>query len=144
MLDSNARNFRKTQLFSGLDANRAIEDGIAAPDQDRITKAERGDRGCDFTNVSRLLASYIARRADEIGGGDLFDRQRRQKIVAPPQGRSGCQGRKTRAATFALSLQIPSECWRLVGDPIRREPFRPPSFRSADELSFTGGKLFDS
>ena len=90
MLDSNAGNSEKTQLFGGLDANRAIQDGIAAPDQHGIAKAERGDRGCDFTNMSRFLTSHIARRADEIGKENLFDHQRRQKIVALPQGRSVC------------------------------------------------------
>ena len=77
-------------MLGGLGANHAIQDGIAAPDQHRIAKAERGDRGCDFPNMSRFPTSHIARRADEIGGGDLFERQRRPKVVAPPQGWSGC------------------------------------------------------
>ena len=61
MLDSNAGNSGKTQLFGGLDANRAIQDGIAAPDQHGIAKAELGDRGCNFTNVSRFLPEPAAR-----------------------------------------------------------------------------------
>ena len=91
MLNANAGNSGKTQLFGGLDANHPIQDGIAAPDQHGIAKTELGDRGCDFTNLSRFLTPHVARRADEIGQREFFNPQGRQKIVTPPQGRSGGQ-----------------------------------------------------
>ena len=50
MLNANAGNSGKTQLLGRLDANHAIQDGIATSDQHGIAKAELGDRGCDFTN----------------------------------------------------------------------------------------------
>ena len=74
MLDANAGDAGKAQLPGGLDADRAMHDGIAAADQHGIAKAERGDRGGDFANMSRLLTPHVARRADEIGEGDFFDR----------------------------------------------------------------------
>ena len=87
MLNANAGNSGKTQLLGRLDANHPIQDGIAAPDQHGIAKAELGDRGCDFTNLSRFLTPHVARRADEIGQREFFNPQGRQKIVTPPQGR---------------------------------------------------------
>ena len=131
MPDANAGNSGKPQLLSGLDANCAIEDGVAAPDQHGVAKAELGDRGGDFANMSRFLTPHLARRAGEIGRGYLLDRQSGQKIVAPPQRRSGRQRRKTLAAALALSLQLRSESRRLVGDFIEGGHFYPLSSEAA-------------
>ena len=96
MLNANAGNSGKTQLLGRLDANHPIQDGIAAPDQHGIAKAELGDRGCDFTTLSRFLTPHVragpmrsARESSSIlKGGRRSLRRRRGGAEANDERRS--------------------------------------------------------
>ena len=83
MLNANAGDSEKTQLLGRLDANHPIQDGIAAPDQHGIAKAELGDRGCDFTNLSRFLSAegYGVITAADGATGIEAARERRPDLI---------------------------------------------------------------
>ena len=106
MLDAYARDSIEAQLLRRLVARFAVNELVAASDQERVAETEEADRGRDLSHMSGIKLAQLPG-----GGPKLFQRnvgklQAREYVVASSMRRR-CEGHPLLA--FASAAALPSQ-----------------------------------
>ena len=100
MLDADARDSIEAQLLGCRVARFAVNELVAASDQERVAETEEANRGSDFSHVSGIELAQLPG-----GGPKLFERN-----VGKLQAREAC-----RCVVYAPQIRGPSAPGLRVG-----------------------------
>src|SRR5436309_12708395 len=109
MIGPDAGYVGEAQKLRRLDPDDAVEHAVSLVDQNRIAKAQTGDRGRDLPKMSRFDLAHIARRDAEVCRGALDKLELRHEIVA-----NGVWRRRARGELRQFLAPPPAFCLETV------------------------------
>jgi hypothetical protein len=107
MLDAYARDSIEAQLLRRLVACFAVDELVAATDQERIAETEEADRGTNLLHVSWIKLTQLSGGGSKLSEQNVGKLQAREHVIASSM-RRGCQSHPFLAlpALAALPSQL--------------------------------------
>jgi hypothetical protein len=104
MVDSHGGDYIEALLFCRFEPHFAVDDLVAATDEDRLTEAKGADRAGNFAYVDGVETAKLSLCRPKLPQGHVRDGQERQQIVAERGRRRDGFGHSAEVIASATAL----------------------------------------